>query len=121
MLFRSEAALRDLAAHAHVRVRCSRVPEWSGGYIPFGRVEHCKYMVADDMGWVGTSNWEPSYFLTTRNVGLTMRDHAFAESLRRIFRNDWNATSAVDFRVDTRIPPRVHGMTAPAGMKVYGE
>lgn len=118
----NEAPLRDLAAHANVEVRISRVPEWSGGYIPFARVEHCKYMTVDgEWLWVGTSNWEPSYFLTTRNVGFTVRNANLAAEGRRIFEADWNAPTAAVWRADTKLPPRVHGMEAPAGMKVYGE
>jgi len=70
----NEEALRDLVRHG-VQVKISRVPEWSRGYVSFARVEHCKYMAADgEWLWVGTSNWEPGYFLDTRNLGLTIHD-----------------------------------------------
>ena len=118
----NEGALRDLAAHANVEVRISRVPDWSGGYIPFGRVEHCKYMVVDDEWlWVGTSNWEPSYFLNTRNVGFTVRNAKLAAQGRVIFETSWAAPTTAVWLPDTKLPPRVHGMEAPAGMKMYGE
>jgi phosphatidylserine/phosphatidylglycerophosphate/cardiolipin synthase-like enzyme len=118
----NEPALRDLAAHANVEVKISRVPEWSGGYVPFARVEHCKYMVVDsDWLWLGTSNWEPSYFLTTRNVGLTIHDAALARQARSVFDKSWSAPTAAAWLPDTKLPARVHGMDAPAGMKVYGE
>jgi hypothetical protein len=39
------------------------IPEWSGGYIPFARVEHCKYIVADNTKfWLGTSSCKKGYF-----------------------------------------------------------
>ena len=117
----NEAALRDLAAHG-VHVRISRVPQWSGGYIPFARVEHCKYMVVDgEWLWVGTSNWEPSYFLDTRNLGLTVHDPELAGEAARSFTASWNAPTAADYGPDTHLPPREHGEKAPAGATVYGE
>jgi phosphatidylserine/phosphatidylglycerophosphate/cardiolipin synthase-like enzyme len=117
----NESALHDLAARG-VSVRISRVPDWSGGYIPFARVEHCKYMVVDDDWlWVGTSNWEPSYFLDTRNLGLTIHDPVLAKQAGVIFETSWGAPTAAAYGPDTQLPAREHGMTAPAGMKVYGE
>jgi phosphatidylserine/phosphatidylglycerophosphate/cardiolipin synthase-like enzyme len=117
----NELALRDLAARG-VQVRISRVPDWSGGYIPFARVEHCKYMVVDgEWLWVGTSNWEPSYFLGTRNLGLTVHDPVLAKQADVIFAASWNAPGAAPYGPDTKLPPRVHGEKAPAGVKFYGE
>ena len=117
----NEDALRDLAARG-VAVKISRVPDWSGGYVPFGRVEHCKYMTVDgEWLWVGTSNWEPSYFLNTRNLGFTIHDTALAAQGHKIFETSWNAPTAAEWKPDTKLPPRVHGEKAPEGMKNYGE
>lgn len=117
-----EAALRALAAAPNVEVRISRVPAWSGGYIPFARVEHCKYMVADSGWlWLGTANWEPSYFLATRNLALTVHHAPLAAAARRVFERDWTAPGAVPFGPDTRLEARPHGEQAPAGAKVFGE
>ena len=117
----NEPALHDLAARG-VEVRISRVPEWSGGFIPYARVEHCKYMVVDgEWLWVGTSNWEPSYFLNTRNLGLTVRDPMLAKQAGVIFATSWDAPTAAPYGPDTRLPAREHGAKAPAGMKFYGE
>lgn len=119
---RNEEALRDLARHANVEVRISRVPEWSGGYIPFARVEHCKYMTVDgEWLWIGTSNWEPGYFLNTRGLAFFVRNERLAKQARGIFETSWNAPSAAAWTPDAKLPERVHGMEAPAGMKVYGE
>ncbi len=117
----NEPALRDLASRG-VEVRISRVPDWSEGYIPFARVEHCKYMVVDgEWLWVGTSNWEPSYFLTTRNLGLTVHDPVLAKQADVIFAASWNAPTAAPYGPDTKLPPREHGAKPPAGVKFYGE
>lgn len=115
----NEPAMHDLAARG-VEVKISRVPEWSKGYVSFSRVEHCKYMVVDgEWLWIGTSNWEPSYFLTTRNLGLTIHDPALAAQAAAVFRASWEAPTAVVYGPDTKLPPRVHGETPPEGEKVY--
>ena len=117
-----ETDLRALAAIPHFEVRISRVPDWSGGYIPFARVEHCKYAVVDSTWlWVGTSNWEPSYFLDTRNVGLTVHHAGLAGQARSVFEHDWGAPSAVAFGPQATLVSRPHGARAPAGARVYGE
>ena len=118
---RDDADLQALASVPTVEVRISRVADWSGGYIPYARVEHCKYAVADSSWlWLGTSNWEPSYFLTTRNVGLTVRHGGLARSARRVFEKDWTASSALQFGPQSHLAQRPHGQRAPEGAKVSG-
>lgn len=117
-----EADLKALAMMPNVEVRISRVPDWSGGYIPFARVEHCKYAVADSSWlWLGTSNWEPSYFLTTRNVGLTVHHGDLGRAARGVFEKDWASPTAMPFGPDAQLVRRNHGAKAPEGVKVYGE
>ena len=119
---RGEPDLRALAAMPNIEVRISRVLEWSRGYIPFARVEHCKYMVADSTWlWLGTSNWEPSYFLATRNIAITVRHAPLARQVRGIFETSWNAHSAVALRADSKFERRVHSESPPPGATVYGE
>ncbi|MEO5989512.1 MAG: phospholipase D-like domain-containing protein [Candidatus Eisenbacteria bacterium] len=118
---RNEDALRDLARHG-AQVRISRLEQWSEGYIPFARVEHCKYLVTDSAWlWVGTSNWEPSYFLDSRNLGVVMHHVGLARQARGIFERSWTAPSALAFGPTTKLEKTEHGMTAPAGSKLYGE
>ncbi len=117
----NEPALRDLAAHG-VAVKISRVPEWKGGYIPFARVEHCKYMTVDgEWLWIGTSNWEPSYFFETRNIGLTIHDPVLTKQALKAFESSWSAPTAAAWGPDTQLPPRVHAEKAPPGEAFYGE
>ena len=117
----NEPVLRELSTHKNVELRISRVPFEGTKYVSFARVEHCKFMVVDDEWlWVGTSNWEPSYFMTTRNVGLTVRDRALAKEARLAFQNSWTAPSAIALTRDARIEPREHGEKIPAGMTLYG-
>ncbi len=84
------------------------VPRWSGGFIPYARVVHAKYMVVDGQSsWLGTSNWERDYFTETRNVGLIVEGAAFARELERYFSDTWTSpyTAEVDPRATYTPPP----------------
>ena len=97
------------------------IPDWSGGYIPFARLSHAKYLVADTLWtWVGTSNWEPGYFHASRNLGVVMANRTLAAQARRSFESIWNSTYAVRVHADTTFTPRAHRETPPPGMKAYG-
>jgi phosphatidylserine/phosphatidylglycerophosphate/cardiolipin synthase-like enzyme len=113
--------LQSLARVANVEVKLSSLPEWSGGYIPFARVEHCKVMVVDSTwAWVGTSNWDPSYFQSSRNLAFTVRNRGIAERLRGIFATSWTAPSARPLDPDRAYPAKIRGEEAPPGAKRYG-
>lgn len=117
----NEATLRDMTTHPNIEVRISRVAFEGTRYVPFARVEHCKFMVADgEWLWIGTSNWEPSYFAGSRNIGLTVRDRVLAGQARGTFETSWSAPSALRFSRDAKIEPREHGEKPPAGMTVHG-
>jgi phosphatidylserine/phosphatidylglycerophosphate/cardiolipin synthase-like enzyme len=119
---RGEDDLRALAAMPNIQVRISQVPDWTRGYIPFARVEHCKYMVADSSTlWLGTSNWDPSYFFASRNIAITVQHTPLALQARRIFETSWTAPSAVTLRAGTTLPRRTHAETPPPGAILYGE
>jgi len=117
-----ERDLRALAAAPNVEVRIASVPEWSGGYIPFARVEHCKLMVADgEWLWLGTSNWDPSYFLSSRNLGVTLEHRPLAGRVRGVFETSWRAPGARALREGVALERRVHAETPPPGATLYGE
>ena len=62
-------AVQKLVQVPGVKVRFIDVPPWSGGFVPFARVAHAKYMVVDGArAWVGTSNWEGDYFTQSRRA-----------------------------------------------------
>jgi len=99
----------------------SVVQPWSGGYIPFARVEHCKYVVVDDAWtWLGTSNWAPSYFHTSRNVALTMKHPVLARQVRLVFETSWQQPNAIEVRAGAEYTPRIHGVDPPPGQTAYG-
>jgi phosphatidylserine/phosphatidylglycerophosphate/cardiolipin synthase-like enzyme len=114
-------ALQELARVPGIEVRLSTVPEWSGGYIPFGRVEHCKYVVVDTLWtWLGTSNWSADYFHASRNLAVTMMNRPLARQARAIFETGWRAPGAAPLAPDSTYAPKVHGEEPPAGVKKYG-
>jgi phosphatidylserine/phosphatidylglycerophosphate/cardiolipin synthase-like enzyme len=87
--------LQLLAEVPGVRVRLWTIPRWSGGFVPFARVAHAKYLVVDGAtAWIGTSNWEGDYFLKSRNVGLIVDGPRFAARLERIFQSGWQSPYA---------------------------
>jgi phosphatidylserine/phosphatidylglycerophosphate/cardiolipin synthase-like enzyme len=112
--------LQRLSTVPNVEIKLSTIPEWTRAYIPFARVEHCKYAVADGAKvWVGTANWGPGYFNQTRNIAVTIDHTGIAAQARRIFETSWTATSAAAIRAGD-YPEKVRGTTPPAGKTVYG-
>ena len=115
------AALQRLARVPGIEVKRSTVPEWSGGYIPFARVEHCKYVVADTLTtWVGTSNWSPDYFHASRNLAVTMRNRPLARQARAVFETSWRAPGAAPLVPDSTYTPKSRGEETPPGRVRYG-
>ncbi len=105
----AEKALKDLSTVLNIEVRFSVIPEWSGGYVSFARVEHCKYIVADGRAfWLGTSNAEKSYFYTSRNVGLIVHNAALAARLKQIFLKSWDGPYAERLDPQKRYERRKH-------------
>ncbi|PTL84691.1 phosphatidylserine/phosphatidylglycerophosphate/cardiolipin synthase family protein [Vitiosangium sp. GDMCC 1.1324] len=89
--------LQALHAPPGLTVKLVTIPQWSGGFVPFARVVHAKYMVVDgEQAWVGTSNWERDYFTQTRNVGVIVEGEAFARQLERFFADNWSSPYAVE-------------------------
>uniref|UniRef100_A0A1L8DQ38 Putative phospholipase d3 n=1 Tax=Nyssomyia neivai TaxID=330878 RepID=A0A1L8DQ38_9DIPT len=75
--------------------------------IPFARVNHNKYMVTDNVAFIGTSNWSGDYFTDTAGIGFVMMDPpnghpngTESENLRlnlaALFDRDWNSAYAMD-------------------------
>ncbi len=92
-------SLKELQEVPNIEVRILTPPEWSGGFIPYARVIHSKYMVVDGArSWVGTSNWERGYFYDSRNMGLVIEGAAIGGRLGRYFENGWTSeyTEPVD-------------------------
>ena len=89
------AALDELARVPNVEIRVITIPRWSGGEIPFARIAHAKFMIADGAhAWVGTSNWEGDYFTKSRNVGVIVDEGRLPTSLDAAFDANWKSAYA---------------------------
>lgn len=87
--------IQSLSVLPGVHVRFTVIPEWSGGFIPYSRVEHPKYLVVDGSScWIGTSNWNPGSFHTSRNIGLIIQGKTLAEQMAEFFDLSWNSRYA---------------------------
>ncbi|EYF01990.1 phospholipase D family protein [Chondromyces apiculatus DSM 436] len=107
--------LQRLAEVPGIEVKMTTIPRWSGGFVPFARVTHAKYLVVDGrVAWVGTSNWEGDYFTKSRNVGLIVEGGAIPRRLDRLFLDLWRGryVEAVDPRA-TYTPPRIDSDAPP--------
>jgi phosphatidylserine/phosphatidylglycerophosphate/cardiolipin synthase-like enzyme len=114
--------LQRLSEVPNVETRMISIPEWSGGYIPFARVDHCKYMVVDSLWtWVATSNWEPEYFLSSRNTALTLRNRPIALQAHQSFDASWNSPATRVVRAGETYEKKIHGATPPPGKTAYGK
>ncbi len=87
--------LQRLHSPPGITVKLVEIPQWSGGWIPFARVIHAKYLVVDgERCWIGTSNWERDYFFHSRNVGLIIESALLADRLARFFEDGWQSSYA---------------------------
>ncbi len=86
----SDRDIKALAKTDNISIKISSLPEYSKGFVPYARVEHCKYLVADGKAsYITTSNWGPGYFLTTRGVGVFIEGAPAAAVLEDIFSRTW--------------------------------
>ncbi|MEO8875899.1 MAG: phospholipase D-like domain-containing protein, partial [Polyangiaceae bacterium] len=101
-------SLRELVRSSKVQIDVLTIPPFSKGFIPYARVSHAKYMVVDgNVSWIGSSNWEESYFTRTRNIGLLVEGVKFATELDAVFMSGWKSAYAKPFDVNaTYAPPK---------------
>ena len=101
--------IKSLAVLPNVEIRFTNIPEFSGGFIPFARVEHAKYLTVDGhLLWIGTSNWSRGYFHDSRNVSLFFRGPGATRDPDRFFYLSWNGpyTETVDPNAEYAPPKR---------------
>lgn len=83
--------------HGQVQVRIFTVPaNEEQKKIPFTRVNHAKYMVTENIAYIGTSNWSGDYFISTAGVGMVVRQEAATKRLQTLFDRDWNSKYSKD-------------------------
>jgi len=100
---KSDADIKALSQAKNVSVKISSLPPYSGGFIPFARVDHSKYLVFDgEKAMLSTSNWSPDYFTDTRGAALIVEGAAGVAALEDIFQRSWTGpyVSPVDPNLD---------------------
>jgi len=103
-------SLKSLGQFQNIEIKFSVIPDLPGKYIPFARVEHCKYLVVDRSScWIGTANWEKSYFYATRNLGIVAHNERISSTLKKIFLKDWNGPYTELIKPGVEYTPRRHG------------
>ncbi|NII11650.1 phospholipase D-like domain-containing protein [Oleiagrimonas sp. C23AA] len=105
-----QAYLKSLAVLPNISVKFSRVPPAASGFIPYARVEHAKYAVADDdAAYIGTGNWGWSYFNDTVDASVFVHGTGPADTLTRIFDRDWDGPYTHVLDIGTQyMPPKNH-------------
>ncbi len=99
--------LKRLQSAEGITVRFTAIPEHSSGFISFARVEHCKYLLIDaDRAWVGTNNWSPDYFVSSRNAGLILRCPRLTALLHQKYAMSWDGPFAKTIDPDTTYTAR---------------
>lgn len=87
--------IQSLAAVPNLEISFTNLPPWSGGFVPYARVEHAKYLVADeDACWIGTANWSRNYFHGSRNISLFLTGAAVATDVIAFFEQSWHSSYA---------------------------
>lgn len=84
--------IQDLSTARNIEIKFITIPQYSGGFIPYARVDHCKYLVSDDsVSVISTSNWEWSYFNASRNATLVITNSKVNQQLTGLFRGVWKS------------------------------
>ncbi len=99
--------LKELIQYPGFEIRYTSIPDYSGGFIPYARVEHCKYITADEYTWIGTSNMSYDYFYESRNVGMIIENKKFTGRMRDIFYKSWNSEYAHPIEPNGEYAPRI--------------
>lgn len=97
---------KELIRYPGFEIKYTAIPDYSGGFIPYARVEHCKYITADDYTWIGTSNMSYDYFYESRNVGVVIENGKYTQRVRDIFYKSWNSDYAHPIELTGEYTPR---------------
>lgn len=83
--------IKELSKVNGIEVKLSTIPQFSGGFIPYSRVQHCKMMVSDKYSWISTANFEQSYFYECRNATFIIDNRKVNQDLESVFMRVWNS------------------------------
>jgi phosphatidylserine/phosphatidylglycerophosphate/cardiolipin synthase-like enzyme len=101
--------IKNLSQVKNIKIKISSIPQYSGGFIPYSRVEHCKYFISDNnYSFISTSNWEDDYFYKSRNASVIIKNGKVNSELKKVFNSDWNGplTEPIDVSKDYKPPKR---------------
>ena len=92
---RSLSDLTGSSPRVDIQVKLFTVPSFTPAQekIPFARVNHNKYMVTDQEGFIGTSNWSADYFISTGGIGFVFTGPV-RQKLQDVFSRDWESDYA---------------------------
>ncbi|XP_010218240.1 PREDICTED: phospholipase D3, partial [Tinamus guttatus] len=100
---KSLAAVADNETRYSVQVRLFMVPTSAAqAKIPYARVNHNKYMVTEEVAYIGTSNWSGAYFTRTAGSALVVNETggtgpaAVRAQLQAVFERDWSSPYSAD-------------------------
>jgi len=98
--------IKNLSIVPNIEIKFSTIPQYSGGFIPFARVDHCKYFVCDDnISWISTSNWDWGYFYNSRNATLIIDNSKVNEKLSSVFNSVWNSPYVSPVDINKKYEP----------------
>ncbi len=84
--------IKALSEVKGVSVKLSTIPQYSGGFIPYSRVQHCKIMIRDGKySWISTANFERSYFYESRNATLIIENKKVYQDISEVFLRVWES------------------------------
>jgi phosphatidylserine/phosphatidylglycerophosphate/cardiolipin synthase-like enzyme len=87
---KSDQDIKSLAQAENVSIEISVLPQHSRGFVPYSRVDHCKYLVFDgEKAMISASNWAPDYFSNTRGAALIVEGTDAAAVLEDVFQRSW--------------------------------
>jgi len=98
--------IKDLSLVKNIKIKFISIPQHSSGFIPYSRVDHSKYFIADkNISWISTSNWEWGYFNTSRNATLIIDNNKVNDELSKVFDMVWESPYSNFVDVDKKYEP----------------
>lgn len=95
--------IKSLSTEKNIEIKFSSIPEYSTGFIPYSRVEHCKYFISDNsISWISSSNWEWSYFNNSRNATIVTDNIKINEELEKVFYRSWDSNFTEKIDIDRK-------------------
>ncbi|MEF3280668.1 MAG: hypothetical protein K6357_06865 [Elusimicrobiota bacterium] len=101
--------IKKLSKEKNISIKISSIPPHSRGFIPFSRVQHCKYiLIDDDKAMISTSNWGYDYFYKSRGAAIILKGKAAGNIILDIFSRSWTAPYAnpLDVEKEYKRPKR---------------